>query len=42
MSLAIATTYRNEFENKTLQQYTGIDNIYLQSSNVHAKVTSLL
>ena len=28
--------------NKTLQQYTSIDNKYLQSSNVHANVTSLL
>ena len=41
MSLVTAATYRNEFKNKMLQQHTRI-NKHLQSSHVHAKVTSLL
>ena len=36
MALATAAT------NKTLQQHTSINNKHLQSSNVHAKSTSLL
>ena len=41
MSLATAATYRNEFKNKLLQ-YTSINDKHLQSSNVYAKVISLL
>ena len=42
MSLVTAVTYRNRFKNKMLQQYTSIKNKHLQTSNVHAKVTSHL
>ena len=39
--LATAGTCRNEVRNKTLQQYTSINNKNSQSNNVHAKVTAL-
>ena len=41
MFSATAATYRKELKNK-IQQHTSINNKHLQSSNVYAKVTSLL